>query len=65
MPRTLTGGHPEDVTNRPVGGARPLRAQRQQVMRPAPRQDQISVPVKIGNPIGSDSPACRALTAAM
>ena len=33
-------------------------------MRPAPGQDRISVPVKIGNPIGSDSPAYLALTAA-
>jgi hypothetical protein len=47
-----------------VDRARPLRAGRQQVVRPAPRQDRISVPVKIGNPIGSDSPAYLALTAA-
>ncbi len=33
-------------------------------MRTAPGQDRISVPVKIGNPIGSDSPAYLALTAA-
>jgi hypothetical protein len=47
-----------------VGGARPLRAGRQRVMRRGSRQDRIPVPVKIGNPIGSDSPAYVALTAA-
>ena len=45
--------------------ARPLRAGRRTgLTRPAPRQDRISVPVKIGNPIGSDSAAYLALTAA-